>query len=448
LIIYGVQHKPLIFQEDVVMKKIIGIVCLVLSFFIMTSPIMAGAGKESDKDINLKFYYPVAVAGPLANIIGALCNEFNASHPGITIEPIYAGGYEQTLQRILTGYSAGNPGDIAVISKPFLWASVDEGAVLPLTEWIAGEGGTTFTDQFWKAYMNDGIINGVVYAIPFQRSVPLFYYNKDMFRDAGLDPEKPPATWAELRAYAEKLVIKKNGVTERWALEIPNADPWIYYSFILQNGGKIQNSEGTEVYFNTPEAVEAYEFAKGLIDNDLSPAKRSYGDASADFVAGATAMIYNSSGSLSFMRDSAKFDWGTTVLPYNKTRALPTGGAGLIMLKGMSPEKQKAAWEFFKWLATDERAAQWCIDTGYVATRPDAFETSILKAYLEKHPQVKTVLPSLEIAVSEPGMHNGAQVNQAFLDANEGILSGKLTIKDGLATAQSEADKILSIWKK
>jgi sn-glycerol 3-phosphate transport system substrate-binding protein len=427
-------------------KQFVWIVCLFL-LVLPAGPLMAGGAKEDSGPADLKLYYPVAVSGPLANIIGTLCKEFNASHPDIVVEPIYAGSYEQTLQRVLTGQGSGNPGDLALLNKPGLWTAVDEDAVIPISDLVAAEGGSSFANQYWKSFWEDNIVNGELYGVPFQKSTPLLYYNKDMFREAGLDPEKPPVTWAELKECARKLAVKRGGNTERWGVEFPIEVPWYFQNLGLQNNAVWQNKGGSEVYFNSPEWVEVFEFVKSFVDEGLAPAKRSSGEASADFAAGATAIIYNSTGSLSFQRDSAKFNWGTGILPYNKTKAVTTGGASIFILKGATGKKKTAAWEFIKWMTTAERAAQWCIDTGYLAVRSDSFEVPVLKEYLKSFPQLQTTLTQLQYASPQPVTHRGTQVDKLFVEAIEGSMSGQVSIRDALINVQTEAGKILSIYK-
>lgn len=430
-------------------RRALAVLCLILAAF----PLMAGGGSQGKSGggsggvVNIKLFYPVQVAGNLANIIGRMCDEFNAAHSGIQVEPIYTGDYTQTLQRVITGHNSNNPGDVAMVSIAGIWQLADDKAIIPLTDLIASEGGTAFTGRFWPGYMQDCMAGNVPYGIPYQKSVLLFYYNKDMFREAGLDPGKAPATWAELRSYAEKLTVKSGGQTTRYGVELDTGG-WGMSNFVLQNGGKLQNAQGNEVYLNTREAREAVEFVKGMVDAGLSPASRTTGSAAADFVAGASAMLYNSSGSLSFIRDSAKFEWGAAALPINTTRAGTTGGGQFVICSGASAERQKASWEFIKWMTAPERAAQWCIDTGYIATQPAAFDVPALKNYAQAFPQILAARAQLEGATSEYGAcHSAAQVIKAVGDGFSGIFSGQTGVQEGLTAAQAEVDKILAIWK-
>ena len=97
------------------------------------------------------------------------------------------------------------------------------------------------------------------------------------------------------------------------------------------------------------------------------------------FLAGEVAMIYHTTGNLTNIAKNAKFDYGVAFLPAHKRKGAPTGGGNFYISPGISEERQKAAWKFIKFATSPERAAQWSVDTGYVATRNSSFETEIMK---------------------------------------------------------------------
>jgi sn-glycerol 3-phosphate transport system substrate-binding protein len=440
------------FQEENMKKGITSILCVIF-FFMMVFPLTAGGKGDQqptgagDGPIVLRFYFPVGVAGPLAAYMGELTAKFNEAHQNIIVEPIYSGGYIETIQRALTSSKAGNPPDVALLTAADIWTGADEKILLPLSSFIQSEGGDTFLSRYFGAFLDDCDVNGVYYAVPFQKSTPIFYYNKDMFREAGLDPEKPPATWDELRKMAETLVRRERGETTRWGVEIP-MDQWLMSIFILQNGGQINNAEGTAVYLNAPEAAGALEFLKSLAADGLMPARRLFGDSSADFVAGATAMMYNSTGSMAFVKGSAKFDWGVAYLPANKKRIVATGGGQLVIMSGILEARQKAAWEFVKWMSDPEQAAFWSMKTGYVAVNKAAFDVPDMKAYVTGLPSALTARDQLQYAIGEPpSTHNGRQVARIMTDAMEGIMAGRVTVSAALNNAQTEAEKALQLYK-
>lgn len=426
-------------------------ICLVL--FIIGSLLFAEGSSEVSNGTKgkteqsgttiLRFYFPVGVAGPLANAMNEMCADFTKANPSIIVEPIYSGGYVETMQRALTSSKAGNPPDIALLTAADVWTAVDEGIITPLKPFIDAEGGESFLANYYPGFLEDCTVSGEYYAIPFQKSTPIFYYNKDMFREAGLNPEHAPENWTELKDMAKKL--SKNG---RWGLEIP-IDQWIFSIYILQNGGKINNADGTETYLDSPEAIEASEFLLSMVKEGLMPAKRLFGDSSADFVAGKTAMMYNSTGSLTFVKNSASFDWGVAYLPMSKKRLVATGGGQLVIMSNIPKERQNAAWTFAKWMTAPEQAARWSRISGYVAVNTKSFDVPEMAEYVKGFPYAVVARDQLQYAVGEPPKtHDARQIAKLMSDTIEGILAEKIGASEGMHKLQADAEKVLSTYKK
>lgn len=427
-------------------KKFIVLCCL---FCMMAAFAFANGSNEAksssaggDENVILRFYFPIGTAGDLANLMNRLCAQYSETHSNVIVEPIFAGDYVQTMQRTLTSSKAGNPPDLALLTSADVWTSVDEGIIIPLQPFIDAEG-AGFMDRYFQGFLDDAKVAGEYYAMPFQKSTPIFYYNKDMFKKAGLDPNKPPTTWEEMKAMAEKLTIP--GV--RYGVEIP-IDQWLMSIFILQNGGQINNIEGDQTYLDSPEAIEAMEFVLSMVQNGSMPAKRLFGDASADFVAGKTAMMYNSTGSMSFVRDSASFDWNVAYLPANVEQIVATGGGQFVICKDTSPARQQAAWDFIKWMTAPEQTAQWSMGSGFVAVSPEAFELPVMQEYTAKLPQALVARDQLAYAVGEPPKtHEARQISQLMATTFESILAGKTSPSDGMKSLQAGADRILSKYR-
>lgn len=425
-------------------RKFFAILCMIclIPALVFANGQAEAQAQDYDGNVIIRFYFPIGTAGNLANIMNKLCADYNATHPDVTVEPIFAGDYVQTMQRTLTSSKAGNPPDVALLTQADVWTAVDEGIIEPLQPFIDGEG-EGFLDRYFEGFLYDAKVAGEYYAIPFQKSTPIFYYNKDMLREAGLDPDHAPENWDELKAMAEALAIPG----ERYGVEIP-IDQWLMSIYILQNGGEINNLEGNQTYLDSPEAISAMEFILSLVKSGAMPAKRLFGDSSADFVAGKTAMMYNSTGSMAFVRDSAAFDWGVAYLPANKKRIVATGGGQFVICKGTSPARQKASWDFIKWMSSPEQTAQWSIGSGFVAVAPEAFELPIMKEYTAKLPQALVARDQLEYAVGEPPKtHEARQVSQLMSTAFESILAEKVSPADGMKALQSDVDKILAKYR-
>lgn len=398
--------------------------------------------------VYLRFYFPVGVAGALAPKMEALVGEFNEAYPNIEVEPIFAGGYVQTFQKALTANAAGNPPDVALVSDPDVWSLADAEAILPLDEYIEAEGGDEYLADFHDTFVQDVTFGGHYWGMPFQKSTPIFYWNKEMFAEVGLDPEQPPETWDELLDFAQQLTVKDaSGNVTRYGVEIP-IDTWLLAAFAFQNGATAIG-DGTEVFIDTPEMLGALEFMSSLANEyEVMPQKRLFGDSSADFVAGQTAMLYNSTGSLTFIRESAEFEFGAAFHPGNVQRGVPTGGGPLVIFDNIPDENKDAAWEFVKWMTSPEIGARWMLDTGYIAVRKSAAEVPELAAYVEEFPQALVAIEQLQYAFPQPPRtHDGRKIFEIITTALEDAMFLRGEPADLLKAAQEEADAVLAEYK-
>jgi sn-glycerol 3-phosphate transport system substrate-binding protein len=419
-----------------------------------TAPSGGGTPAASTGNIELSFYYPVAVPGPITQIIDGYVADFQKANPTISVKPVLAGSYQDTLTKIQTTIQGGgDPPEVAVLLSTDLYPLVDADAVIPLDDLIKSSGGDAYLKDFYPAFMSNSQYQGKTYGIPFQRSTPVLYYNKDLFKAAGLDPEKPPKTWQEMADDAAKLTKKDaSGNVAQWGLEIPSDGfpYWLFQAFAISNGQNVVGDDPSKVFFNTPTTVEGLQYVL-----DLSKKYKAmpegvilWANVPNDFTGGKTAMAYHTTGSLTSVLKSANFPVGLGFLPGNKKPGgAPTGGGNLYIFKKVSPEKQQAAWKFIQFLTTPERAAQWSIDTGYVATRKSAYDTPVLKDFVAKNPQYGVARDQLQYAERELATHNSPQIQQIFGNGIQAAITGKKTPQQALDDAQKEAERVLAQFK-
>lgn len=410
----------------------------------------ANAPKEADKPeekkepVELEFYYPVAVGGPITELVDKMTADFNASQSDYKVTAVYTGSYADTMVKVQTAVQGGNAPDMAVLSSTELFALLDMDAIIPLDE-LAGK---EYLDDFYYGFLENGITEGKHYSIPFQRSTVILYYNKDAFREAGLDPEKAPANYDELVGYSKKLTT-----ADRWGIEIPSTGytHWLFQSFAIQNGKNVMNTDGTEVYFDTPENVESLKFWVSLAkEHKVMPEGTiEWGTTPTDFLSGKTAMMYHTTGNLAKVKSDATFDFGTAFLPAgSKGYGTPVGGGSFYILKTGDEDRYKGSMEYIKFVTEPERLAQWSIDTGYVAPRKSSYETEVMKQYVAEFPHALTARDQLEYAAASISLHNNGQVQKIFEDNLQAAIVGTLTPEEALNKAQEEATKVLEPFQK
>lgn len=413
-------------------------------FIILLALIFAFASTVSAKT-KISFYYPVGVAGPLVKVINGMVAEFEKENPDIDVQPVYAGNYNQTMQKVQTAVLGGNPPDIAVVEISELFSLLAFDALIPLDDYIAQEGGQKFLDNFYKGFLGNAYArDGKIYGFPFQRSTPILYWNKDMFqaagdklKAAGLDPNRPPKNWDELVQYAKILTIREGNQTKQYGLIIPGGwNDWIFEAFARQNGSQLIKEDGLTVTFNSPENLEALNlWVKLMQDLKVCPVLRPWNITPDDFIGGVTAMMYYSTGGMAKIRKTAQFNWSAAFQPAGKQYGTPVGGGDFHIFKGIPKKNQDAAWKLAKFMTTPKMAAHWSMESGYVAVNKNSYDLPEMKAFLQKFPQMTVARDQLNYAYPKMMAVNYQLIRNAMTTNLDAALEGKKPPAKALADA-------------
>src|SRR6185312_11756125 len=175
-------------------------------------------------DVEVTFYYPVAVGGPITKIVDGYAADFEKENPGIKVKPVYAGTYQETLVKALTAHKSGTPPVTAVLLSTDMFTLIDEDAIVPFDGLLQGADDHAWVKSFYPAFMANSQTGGKTWGIPFQRSTIVLYWDKALFKEAGLDPEHAPASWSEMLADARKLTRRDAaGHVTQWGVQIPSS---------------------------------------------------------------------------------------------------------------------------------------------------------------------------------------------------------------------------------
>jgi len=407
----------------------------------------------STKPVALTFHYPVAAAGSITKIIEAYAADFTKANPNITVTPVYDGDYPTTLAKSLQLVQAQTPPDMAIINAAAVYSLTDANAVLPLDDLIKSNGGDAYLNDIQPAFLKNSQLGGHTWGIPFQRSTVVMYYNKDAFKEVGLDPEKPPQTWPDLVAAAQKLTKRDaSGNVTRWGVGFPSDGTayWQFQSLAIEAGQNVfQNDAGNKVYFNAPQTQKGLQFLLDLSKTEkvMPSGTVAWATLPAEFDAGKYGMAFHTTGSLTSILKGASFQVGVAFCPKDQQFGSPTGGGNFYLFKGTPADHQAASWKFIQFMTSPERQAQWGIDSGYVATRKSAFDTPAMKTYAQQAPQVLVARDQLQYAQNELGTHQMAEVQQILTNAIQAAVTAQDTVQGALDKAQSQAEKILSQYK-
>lgn len=425
------------------MKKLLALLAAVL---------VAGVVPARAADTVLTFYYPIAVGGPLTKVIDGYARQFEKENPGIKVNPIYAGNYDDARIKALAALKAGQSAPLSVLFSIDIYELLEQDAILAWDDVATSAEDKAWLKSFYPALMMNGQYKGKTYGIPFQRSTIVLYWNKEAFREVGLDPERPPANWAEMTQMAQKLVKKDaQGNVTRWGVMVPSTGYayWMFQAFARQNGQDLMNREGNRTNYAHPDVIAALQYWRdlGAKHKVMPEGTVEWGTLRQAFTEGKTAMMWHTTGNLTAVRSTAKFPFGVAMLPASKQRGSPTGGGNFYLFKKTTPAERKAALAFVKWMTQPERAADWSMATGYVATRPDAYETPKLKAYAKEFSPAVVARDQFQYATPELSTFQTGRVRKLLDDAIQAALTGQKDPAAALKAAQTEAMRLLKPYQ-
>lgn len=413
------------------------------------APLLAAPAVHAQGATEIVFNYPIAVGGPIPRIIDGYCEEFARENPGMRVRPIYAGSYQDTLTKTLTAMRGGDAPQLACLLAVDIFTLIDEDAILAWDDLPGAD--RPWLDAFYPGFLENSRTGGKTWGIPFQRSTIVQYWNKDLFRTAGLDPEKAPGTWDELVDFSRRVTRREGDNTATWGVQLPSSGfpYWLFQALTTQNDVRLMNAEGNRTSFDDPKVTEALRYWVDLSSRHRvqPPGIVEWGTTPRDFFERKVAMIWTTTGNLTNVRANAPFPFGVAMLPTGRRAGSPTGGGNLYLFRSANPAQREAAVRFAKFLTTPERAARWGIETGYVAVTPAAFETTAMKEYVAGFPAAAVARDQLPSSVAELSTHENQRVAKALNDNLQAALLGRKQPGPAMADAQGEAERILRRYR-
>src|SRR5881296_2619930 len=417
-------------------------------------------GKDVKPAANITWWH--AMSGINGEALNKIVNQFNASQSVIKVTTVFQGTYDDLLSKLNTALASNAaPALVQVydIGQRYMY---DSGQVVPMQAFID-------RDKFSTADFEPAVINYYKYqdklqSMPWNASSSIFYYNKDAFKEVGLDPEKPPVTFSEITDAAKKLTKKDaSGATVRWGFG-PSIYGWFWEQLLATSGalyadnGNGRDDRATKVVYNNAAGKTILDWWKAGVDGGYfyNPGIDNAGSTNA-FKAGKTAMYIESTATLRDTINAAKFQVGTGLYPRPDSKPKEggniIGGASLYIMKSRPAEEQQAAWEFVKYAMTPANQAQWQSDTGYYAIVKAAYNEAPAKEWATKYPQFQTPVDQIPNS-PQNRMTNGAVLG-VFAQARartqkmiESVLLGQATSQQALDAAAAEVNDAIDKYNK
>lgn len=427
------------------MKKII-------ILLIITTLVFIGCGKKQTKTDRTEVIFWHAMGGPLGAALKGLVEDFNETHPEIHINAINMGNYTALSQKLMASIQTGDQPNIAQAFEAWTANMIEGDVIMPLDNFIADdpEFGEEDLNDVFQVFRKSNTINGKFMSFPFNKSVQVLYYNKDMFYQNGLDPNKPPKTWEEFRKVCKILTqdTDDDGKIDQYGATL-KISAWYFENLLLQAGGEIL-SEDNEPLFNSEEGVKALELITTLLNKDKSAYLSPGYEGQNDFLASKVGIYIDSSVSYAYMqRTGINFNVGIAALPVDKTRRNIISGTNVAIFKHDDEKVMKAAWEFVKWFTDTKQTAEWSEKTYYMPVRKSALEVEALKQRLENKPEIQDVYDQLKYATFEPQISEWFEIRKFIEEhAIERVIRGIYEPEEALDKAAKELKKKLNETEK
>lgn len=396
-----------------------------------TTPTGAG-GKTT-----VQFWH--SLGGKNGEYTDAMIKRFNASQDKIEVVGTFQGSYDETVTKLQQAVAAKTGPDVAMLERAYVQLFADSEVLEDMNPFLKKSG--LSKDDFTAGLLGHSIFNDKLVSLPLNRSTPILHVNKTMLDEKGL---AVPKTWDELNKVANALVIKENGETKRYGYSMPY-DTWYPIAMITQAKGKFFNDANTSIGFNNGEGVKVFKFLKDMQSTGAlyyPPAQDSGNIVNQMFSSGKIGMMFQSTGVIGSLTDTAKFNYVTAFLPMDQVYANPTGGANVALMS--NSKNKEAAWEFIRWTMTDPQGGlQFILDSGYLPFTKKMVESQKMKDLWAKQPNRKVAYDQLQYAVDTNKHVAWTQVMQEFNKAIQAIMYDNKNIEATLDTFKKETERII-----
>jgi sn-glycerol 3-phosphate transport system substrate-binding protein len=389
--------------------------------------------------VTLQFWH--SLSGKTGEYLNAMIQRFNASHPDIEVVGTFQGTYDETATKLQQAVAANTAPDVTMLERAYVQQFADSDVLADLTPYLKSSG--LSTNDFVSGLMGHSTFDNKLVSLPFNRSTPIFYINKDLLDEKGL---AVPTTWDELRKVANALVVKENGQYTRYGLTMPY-DTWYPIAMISQAGGKFFNDNNTSIgFYDNGVGVKVFSFLKDLQSTGAlfyPPTQDSGNIVNQMFSSGKVGMIFQSTGVMGSLESSAKFKIVTAFLPKDQVYAEPTGGGNIAMMA--SSKHKDAAWTFLNWVETDPQGAlQFILDSGYLPFTKKMVESKQIQDLWAKDPNRKTAYDQLQYAVDTNKHVAWPEVMKEFFSAIQAIMYDSQNIQSTLDSFKKASERILN----
>lgn len=433
------------------MKKIISCIGALLVFT---------ASLHAQTPVEVHFWH--AMGGRLGELLTAQVDAYNKSQTAYRVVPVYKGSYAETMTSGIAAFRAGQQPAIMQVFEVGTATMMNAGNAIKPVHVLMAEQKVPFNpDAYLPAVAGYyTTTDGKMLSFPYNSSTPVLYYNKDAFRKAGLDPEKPPRTYKELEEYGKKILAAgyKNAFTSTWMswVHLENFSAWHNVpSGTLQNGFA---GVKTELQLNTPLHQRHMQRLLDWQNSGIFVYGGRTSAAGPKFINQEVAMITESSAGYASVKANAKFDFGVAMMPYDDTvQGAPQnsiiGGASLWVFNNLKSDVYKGVAEFFAFLSRTDVQAEYHQQTGYLPITLAAWEVTRSQGFYDKNPGTDVAIKQITNKTptqNSKGLRYGNMVQiRDIVDVQlEAMFGGKQDVRTTLNTIVQQGNDQLRRFER
>jgi sn-glycerol 3-phosphate transport system substrate-binding protein len=402
-----------------------------------------------------------SMSGALGEWVTDIAKDFNGRQTAYKVTPVFKGTYDESMTAAVAAFRAGNaPHVLQVFEVGTATMMASKSAIKPVAQ-LMKDAGVKFDPAAYVPAVSGYYTapNGQMMSLPFNSSTTVFHYNKDAFKAAGLDADKPPKTWPEVTLAAAKLKAAghKCPFTTSWQswTQLESFSAWHNVEFATQRNGF--NGLNARLAFNTPLHVRHIENLANMSKQGLFVYKGRGNAADATFVSGECAMVTGSSALYGNIKRNAKFAAGISTLPYYPDVAgapqnTVIGGASLWVMAGKKPEEYKGVAAFFSYLSDADVQSKNHIRTGYLPITTAAFGITEKSGFYKENPGTDVSVTQMIRKVTDKSrgirLGNFVQIRTVIDEEMEQVWSGKKSAQEGLDAAKKRGDELLERFEQ
>ena len=393
--------------------------------------------------------------------VNDLAREFNASQKDYKVVPVFKGSYDESMPAAVAAFRAGTaPHILQVYEVGTATMMASKGVAVPVGQ-VMKDAGIGFDPSVYIPAVASYYTapNGTMLSLPFNSSTTVFYYNKDAFKAAGLDPEKAPTTWAEVAGVAAKLKASghKCPFTTAWQgwTQLESFSAWHNVEFATKRNGL--GGLDARMKVDSPLHLRHIENLANMARQGLFVYKGRGNVPEASFVSGECAMVTTSSGFRGNVVKNAKFANGLAALPYYQDvpgapQNTVIGGGSLWVLSGKKPAEYKGVAQFFQFISRPEVQSASHKRTGYLPVTTAAYELTEKSGFYKENPGADVAVTQMVRKVTDKSrgirLGNYPQIRTIEDEELEQVWAGRKTAKEALTAIVQRGNALLEKFER